>query len=157
MERGRLKKKIAPCSLMCHTCSAYHEGVICEHARTLEKYLEGMGEFYQEKRADFGADYLKFEKVLKEFSEGSCHGCRSGEQNRCSIEGCHVLSCTEEHGVDVCGECIEFPCDKVETVFDSQVYEQWLQNNQRIKEVGLESFWEHNQNKPHYLPYKHNK
>ena len=48
MEKSEIIKKVAPCSLMCHTCSAYNDGVICVSAKTLLKYLEGIKEFYSE-------------------------------------------------------------------------------------------------------------
>ena len=46
MDNSDILKKVAPCSLMCHTCSGYKDGVICESAKTLLKYLEGIKEFY---------------------------------------------------------------------------------------------------------------
>ena len=29
MKKSEIIKKVAPCSLMCHTCSAYNDGLIC--------------------------------------------------------------------------------------------------------------------------------
>ena len=29
MKKSEIIKKVAPCSLMCHTCSAYNDGIIC--------------------------------------------------------------------------------------------------------------------------------
>ncbi len=46
MERSELLERVAPCSLMCHTCSGCHNGIICESSKTLLKYLEGIKEFY---------------------------------------------------------------------------------------------------------------
>ena len=47
MDKSEIIKKVAPCSLMCHTCSAYNDGIICASAKTLLKYLEGIKEFYE--------------------------------------------------------------------------------------------------------------
>ena len=47
MKKSEIIKKVAPCSLMCHTCSAYNDGIICVSAKTLLKYLEGIKEFYE--------------------------------------------------------------------------------------------------------------
>ena len=46
MKKSEIIKKVAPCSLMCHTCSAYGDGIICVSAKTLLKYLEGIGDYY---------------------------------------------------------------------------------------------------------------
>ncbi len=54
--------------------------------------------------------YNNFEGVLSIYAGASCSGCRSTEHNGCSIEGCFLLECTKNHGVDFCGECNEFPC-----------------------------------------------
>lgn len=35
MERNEILEKVAPCTLMCHTCSAYCNGIICESSKTL--------------------------------------------------------------------------------------------------------------------------
>ena len=56
--------------------------------------------------------YNNFEGVLSIYADASCSGCRSTEHNGCSIEGCFLLECTKNHGVDFCGECNEFPCKK---------------------------------------------
>lgn len=141
---------------MCHTCSAYNKGEICEHAGELLKYLDGMNEFYQKHIPTAVEGYVNFEAVLKEYSMGSCAGCRSEEHNECSIAGCFILECAREHQVDFCGVCREFPCTKTEKLFEREVYGQWLAGNQQIKENGIESFWESNCGTPHYKAYKEN-
>lgn len=49
---------------MCHTCSAYNDGVICVSAKTLLKYLEGIKEFYEAHMPDAVEGYNNFEGVL---------------------------------------------------------------------------------------------
>ena len=154
MDKTIILQKVAPCSLMCHTCSAYGEGVICESATTLSQYLDGMKEFMQKHMPDAVDRYAEFEKILGFYSAGPCGGCRSKKNNRCSINGCFLLNCTKEHGVDFCGECVEFPCGKTGTLFEAEVYKQWLSGNQEIREKGIEAFWEGNSKKPHYRAYK---
>ena len=154
MERNEIKKKVAPCSLMCHTCSAYCNGVICEYSKILLKYLDGMKEFYEKHIPDTVENYRNFEEVLHMYSAGRCSGCRSTEHNRCSIKGCFLLECTKNHDIDFCGECDEFPCKKTEELFEEQVYMQWLKGNQQIREHGIEFFWENNSGNPHYKTYK---
>jgi hypothetical protein len=59
-------------------------------------------------------DYPEFRKGLEFFSRDDtwfvCQGCCKGAGG--GPPGC-VRSCCEEHGVDVCFECTEFPCGKV--------------------------------------------
>ena len=154
MDRKEILEKVAPCSLMCRTCSAYCKGVIPETARTLLKDLSGMKEFYEKHMPGAVEDYTKFEGILSMYSGGPCHGCRSGERNGCSIAGCFILDCTRESGVDFCGECGEFPCPKVSDLFEEEVYQQWLEGNQQIRDEGIEGFFAKNSEKPHYEAYK---
>ncbi len=154
MERNEILKKVAPCSLMCHTCSGYNNGVICSSAKTLLKYLEGMEDFYEKHIPDAVESYNNFENVLCMYSNADCSGCRSTEHNGCSIDGCFLLECTKNHNVDFCGECDEFPCEKTSELFEDEVYKQWLEGNQKIRDCGIESFWESNSENPHYKPYK---
>lgn len=141
MDKSEIIKKVAPCSLMCHTCSAYNDGIICASAKTLLKYLEGIKEFYEVHMPDAVESYNNFEGVLSIYAGASCSGCRSTEHNGCSIEGCFLLECTKNHGVDFCGECNEFPCKKTQGIFEEIVYRQWLEGNQQIREYGIETFW----------------
>lgn len=153
MNREEILTKVAPCSLMCHTCTAYFDGVICQSAGTLLKHLKGIKQFYAKHMPGAVESYENFEGVLSMYAEGPCQGCRSGEHNGCSIEGCFLLECTKEHGADFCGECGEFPCGKVSGLFEEEVYQQWLAGNRQIKEKGVERYWQENRDKPHYEAY----
>lgn len=154
MRREDLLKNIAPCSLMCYTCTAFCDGVISEHAKELMKYLDGQKEFFDKNIPSASENYSQFENYLQGYCNGSCGGCRSGEHNECTIGGCFLLKCTEEHKAGFCGECPEFPCTKVDGVFEEIVYKQWLSGNQYIKDNGIEAFWEKNSRQPHLQAYK---
>lgn len=154
MDKNEILKNVAPCSLMCHTCSGYCNGVICESAKTLLKYLEGMKEFYEKHLPDAVESYSDFESTLRIYSDASCSGCRSTGHNECSIEGCFLLECTKNHNIDFCGECDEFPCKKTMDLFEKEVYKQWLEGNQLIRDHGIEFFWENTCENPHYKAYK---
>ena len=65
MKKSEIIKKVAPCSLMCHTCSAYNDGIICVSAKTLLKYLEGIKEFYEVHMPNAVESYNNFEGVLQ--------------------------------------------------------------------------------------------
>ena len=154
MNKNDILQKVAPCSLMCLTCSAYNNGVICESSKTLLKYLDGMKEFYEKHMPDAVQSYSTFDEVLNIYSAAPCSGCRSTGHNGCSIKGCFLLECTKSHGVDFCGECNEFPCERTTELFEEEVYKQWLNGNQEIHDNGIESFWNNNSEKPHYKAYK---
>lgn len=153
MYRKELLQKIAPCSLICHTCAGYDNGIICESAKTLLTYLEGIKEFYRKHDPDTVKMYNCFEEMLGMYCAAPCSGCRSAVPNKCSIKGCFILECTTGHGVDFCGECNEFPCEKVSGLFEKEVYTRWLNGNRHIHENGIEAFWEKNSEIPHYQAY----
>lgn len=155
MNRAQLLEKIAPCSLLCHTCGAYKNGLICKTASQLFKYMDGVKEFYEKHNPSQVEKFIIFYENLENYSKGSCPGCRNGEHCGCSIKGCFILKCTMEHNVDFCGECEEFPCNKTNILFDDEVYKQWLCGNQAIQREGIEVFWEENCRNPHYKVYKH--
>ena len=125
MNKNDILQKVAPCSLMCHTCSGYNNGVICESSKTLLKYLDGMKEFYEKHMPDAVQSYSTFDEILNIYSAAPCSGCRSTGHNGCSIKGCFLLECTKSHGVDFCGECNEFPCERTTELFEEEVDKQW--------------------------------
>lgn len=153
MDKKDILENVAPCSLMCRTCSAYYKGEICESSKNLLKYLKGIKEFYEKHMPDAVADYANFEGILTMYSSAPCQGCRSKGHNGCSINGCFILECTKEHNIDFCGECNEFPCKKTSSLFEEEVYKQWLEGNQQIKDKGIEYFVQNNYEKPHYESY----
>ncbi len=66
---------------------------------------------------------------------------------------CHTCTACR-NGVDFCGECGDFPCQKTKGLFEPEVYKQWLNGNQEIRDKGIEAFWESHSERPHYIPYK---
>lgn len=154
MEKEEILQRVAPCSLMCHTCEAYEKGVICESARRLLKYMDGVKEFHEKHNPSFVERYRIFEEELERCSSGICSGCRNREHHGCSIKGCFILDCTKDHDVDFCGECGEFPCNKVSELFEEEVYIQWLNGNKTIKDSGIDAYWLSRCDKSHYGAYK---
>ena len=59
-------------------------------------------------------DYTEFRKALDFFSKKDswlvCWKCCKGGDGR---PDCEIRKCCENHGLDVCFDCDEFPCDKV--------------------------------------------
>ncbi|MBE6024256.1 MAG: DUF3795 domain-containing protein [Cellulosilyticum sp.] len=154
MKKEEILERVAPCSLMCHTCSAYEKGVICESSRKLLKYMDGVKEFYEKHNPQEVESHEIFMKELEKYSGGICSGCRNREHHGCSIEGCFILECTTSHHVDFCGECVSFPCDQTKTLFEEEVYKQWLSGNRAIQKDGIEKFWKQYSDRAHYKAYK---
>jgi len=51
-------------------------------------------------------------------------------------------------GVDFCFQCDEFPCEK--TNFDPDLKRRWFQMNTRMKEIGVEAYFEETKDLPRY-------
>ena len=148
---------IAPCSLLCYSCPGFTRGIICELSSKLHNYFEGFYEFQvkyapeeYKPRADL---FREFKEFLLRFTKPICNGCRHNPNPESCIPGCFILECTQEHGVDYCGECKLFPCSKVDTIFNPDVYKRWVKGNERIREVGVELFFEEERDKSHYIDF----
>lgn len=144
-----IKDRIAPCGLHCGKCFAYVYGDIHEASVKLRKDL-GNFEPYA-KRFSLFVDpvfdkYCAFHSMLDYFAEAQCKGCR---QEQCKFySNCKVRSCTKERNVDFCYQCPEFPCEN--TGLDENLYKRHVEINKRIKEVGLETYYEEIKDKPRY-------
>lgn len=145
-----LKDKIGPCGLLCEKCFAFDKGTIKSNAEQL-KYHLGAFDIYA-KRFVTLLDEPAFEKYpdFKEFltmlSSNNCKGCRKQE---CHLfKDCRVKQCYSEREIDYCFQCEDFPCDN--TGFDENLNQRWLKINRRIREIGLESYYNEVKEKPRY-------
>ena len=153
MNKTELLARIAPCSLLCHTCGGYEHGVLHELSSQLLHYTQGMTEFKATYSAESAQRFAAFRAQLGRLCNTGCGGCRTGRTPGCCIEGCFVPDCAQAHGVDFCGQCAEFPCEKPRTFFEPIVYEQWLRGGEEIRQKGIVAYWEAHKSTPHYLPY----
>ena len=147
MKYDDITKFLAPCGLNCGKCQAYSEGEIKKNAAELKRLL-GSFDRYAERFSNFlpvFKNYPAFKVLLNQFSEANCKGCRQGD---CKYPHCGVAPCYKQKGVDFCFQCGEFPCDK--TNFDPNLYKRWLATNQRMKEVGIEAYFEETKGQPRY-------
>lgn len=147
MEYVDILKRLAPCGLDCSKCIACARGEIKEHSRRLKSLL---GEFsrYAERFSAFlpvFRNYPQFDELLAYLCRGDCIGCREGT---CKYPNCGVAPCYDGKGVDFCFQCDEFPCDK--TNFDPDLKRRWIQMNGRMKEIGVEAYWEETKDSPRY-------
>jgi hypothetical protein len=139
--------RLAPCGLDCTKCAGYAKGEIREHSGKL-MHLLGAFERYAEKFSAFlpvFGNYPPFKEMLLHFSQANCMGCRNG---KCGNPNCGVISCYQLKGVDFCFQCDEFPCNK--TNFDHDLKERWIQMNNRMKEIGIQSYFEETRDLPRY-------
>ncbi len=147
MEKKEILKKIAPCGLPCYKCVGFGDGKIKYHSQQLMELLNNFDK-YAEKFSNFMPVYKKypdFKEMLNLFTQGNCEGCREGV---CKFQGCGVAPCIKEKDVDFCYECGSFPCDKMDQ--DSNLKERWMRMNERIKEIGIEEYYEETKTKNRY-------
>ena len=156
---GSVLRRIAPCSLCCHTCPAMKDGEIAQTAARLRHYLIGYDDFY---RTILPVDELSrldtiqaFLNRLDKLSNPKCSGCRDNTHGKCCINGCFFLECTQQHGVNFCAECPEFPCVRVPEsgVFQPTVVQEWLDGSRAIREKGAEAWCTEACAQSHYLPF----
>ncbi|MCP4351484.1 MAG: DUF3795 domain-containing protein [Desulfobacterales bacterium] len=148
MEYKEILKDIAPCGLSCGKCFAFSEGGIRKHATELKSLL-GNFDNYAERFSGFlpiFKKYPEFKEMLEYMTQADCIGCRNGE---CKYPNCGVTACYKDKGVDFCFQCDEFPCDK--SNFDPDLHRRWIQMNNRMKEIGVESYYEETKDKCRYV------
>lgn len=139
---GFIKKRLAPCGLHCGRCFAFTDGDISTYSKQLKASL-GDFDVYAARFVDLLNDpiYLKypgFKDFLAHLSLGSCKGCRA---ERCKLfKSCNVRACSEAKRVDFCFQCNEFPC--AHTGFDEHLYKRHVNINERMKEIGVEMYYE---------------
>lgn len=139
---------LAPCGLNCRKCFACSEGEIKMHSTKLRELL-GSFDRYAERFSELiypvFKNYPSFKELLAYFTQGDCDGCRSG---MCKYPNCGVIACYQKKGVDFCFQCEEFPCDK--TNFDPDLKRRWIQMNNRMKEIGVEAYYQETKDLPRY-------
>ena len=148
MEAKDLLNAIAPCGLVCYTCTASSDGIIRSLSAQLLAMLEGY-EAFAERFSGFEPrlnKYPEFLDVLRLLSEAKCQGCRSG---KCPMPGCPISPCVAEKDLDYCFQCDAFPCDKADAM-PRELRLAWLMHNRRLRKIGVVAFWEEMKDKPHY-------
>lgn len=147
MERAELLRLVAPCGLVCFTCTAAKNGAIMQHSQTMLELLDGFDGF-AERFSNYEPrlkKYPDFKDILLMFSEASCEGCRGGV---CMYPDCYVSPCTIEKGYDFCYECDSFPCEDVN--FDPGLKRKWRTANHRMRDIGVEGYFLESKDRSHY-------
>jgi len=162
MDRNELLKFVAPCSLLCYTCTACKDGPVVESAKSLMLYLEGYNDYKEvtlpEQFRWMLSDLEIFMDKLESFASRNCNGCRAGPSASAGcVVGCVVPDCTKAHNVDFCAECSEFPCQYAHAFLSSQnrpLAKDWEQGSLQLRELGLEAYFEKNKCISHHISYK---
>ena len=146
----KIKAAIAPCGLCCETCFAHVDGDIRRYS---QKLSEKLGNFHiNAKRFEtllgnpIFRKYTDFKEMLDYFASENCTGCRN---EQCKLfTNCGVRPCHQEKQVDFCWQCKDFPCEN--TNFDPGLNKAWKMINEKIREVGIETYCEEARNRPRY-------
>lgn len=147
---NNLIEKFGPCGLLCEKCFAYSKGPVKLYA---EKLQENLGAFdnYAKRFVTLidepaFSKYPAFKEVLGLLSAGKCEGCR--KQSCHLFSSCKVIECHKVKNVNFCYQCNSFPCNN--TGFDENLEKRWLAINHKIKEIGLEAYYNEIKDKPRY-------
>ena len=145
-----IKTRLSPCGLHCGKCFAFSEGEICRLSKELKGNL-GYFEIYAERFVNLLNEplflkYPEFIEMLNYFSLGKCKGCR---KEKCVLfKSCQVRECSENKRVDFCFQCSEFPCNN--TGFDENLQKRWKLANEKMKDCGVEAYYDEIKDKPRY-------
>jgi len=118
MERDKVMKPenlITYCGLYGGYCNGWHENTIrVDLAASLAELVDASGchHWMPTEIKDF--NYFGFRKGLDFFREDPRVICRRCCKGGDGYLDCEIRKCCEERGLDVCFECSEFPCSKVE-------------------------------------------
>lgn len=150
MDYNLIKNKLAPCGLDCSKCYAFVGGDIKNLSNQLKIAL-GDFDIYAQRFAelingDIFRKYADFKTLLTHFASADCNGCRN---EKCKIfRDCKVRDCIEEKFVDFCFQCSDFPCEN--TGFDEHLQKRSIEINRKMKEIGVEKYYDEVKEKPRY-------
>ena len=150
MDYEKIKDKIAPCGLHCGKCFAYKSGDIVKNSQALKNDL-GDFDVYAKRFVELldkpiFEKYQDFKEMLDYFAIADCSGCRN---EICKLfKDCKVRLCSEMKEIDFCFQCPDFPCNN--TGFDKHLNERSVNINLRMKEIGVDNYYEEIKDKPRY-------
>lgn len=70
---------------------------------------------------------------------GYCPGCGGGEGN----QGCAIVRCSKQQGVEFCSDCCEYPCAKYDGIDDYDSFISHLNQKkdlQKLRNIGLDAY-----------------
>ena len=140
-------KELAPCGIDCSRCVSYQEGEVVRLSKVLKEKLvnfENMANRLKDFVPVFN-HYQQFSDILEHFTKGSCTGCRYGDSPNCA---CIAKDCHKTQKADFCFQCTQYPCNK--NSYNEMLYQKWKQNNDLMKDKGVEHFYTVQKQKPRY-------
>jgi hypothetical protein len=143
----QILQRLAPCGIDCERCVMRTGGVVQRAAARLADAVEGfdgMAARMAEHVPPLGG-YDRFREVLGVFAGAPCAGCRAGGS---TLPFCAARTCFKEQGVDFCFQCSLYPCDR--NGYPDPFAQTWRKNQDRMREVGVERFYEESLRKPRY-------
>ena len=140
-------ERLAPCGIDCERCVMFARGRVNGHASALVEALEGFENMAPRlvDRIPALAGYSSFSEILRLFASASCTGCRNGGS---ALPFCAARTCFRDQGVDFCFQCPEYPCQRND--YPTNLVERWRDVNDRMREVGVERYYEESLQKPRY-------
>ena len=146
-DQSEIVERLAPCGLDCRRCYGYSGGSIKENSTQLLESLSGLEKVAGMLEGVIPAfkGYPQFKEMLEFLAGGSCPGCRQGGSK---FPLCSARTCFKEKGVDFCFQCDQYPCDR--NRYHPPLRKKWLDNNNRMKEIGIEAFYQEQLGKTRY-------
>jgi hypothetical protein len=148
MEYEDIVDRLAPCGLDCSRCIYYDGGIIKRSALELREALTGfdnVAPMVAKTMAPVLRHYGHFREVLDLFAGATCEGCRAGGP---TLPFCAARVCFREKEVDFCFQCDEYPCGR--NTYPPNLAARWRRYNDRMREVGVERFYEESLQRPRY-------
>lgn len=112
---------LSKCGYRCNRCLAYEANF--------------KGEVDQKRMSDALAKYYDFEIPPEEVK--ACRGCQASETPPDS--NCPVFPCARERGLETCGHCPDFGCDKLKQRMD--VVEKCLEKHSDMPQEDFDTFF----------------
>lgn len=132
-------EKVGYCGIYCGCCVMQEAKALSD---ALKERISFFGE-YEEQVPELKGNWGSFMKVLDFFSQ-ECKGCRSGGGNH----SCQIRACAQDKEAFFCGECDDFPCEKIgryrETIQEIRRMgtEEWLKKQRRKEQLILRPLFE---------------
>lgn len=154
---------ITYCGVYCGYCARWKDSAtLARLATAMAELVDTHGFHYWMPGEVKEFDYNEFGKALDFFSKKDswliCYkGCRHGDGR----PNCEIRDCCKEHGLYLCFECSEFPCDMVKEnermlerarEYNELGKEKWIQQQAEKAEKGYEhhtkKYYRHPLSKP---------
>lgn len=115
------------CGLFCNLCGS--RARIPMRAGALKEAMAEAGwPFWGHSVPGFPAFWEFLQQLHR---SGGCPGCRSGG----GYPQCRIRVCARERGVELCSDCLDFPCEHIEAL--AARYPTLVADNRRRQAVGL--------------------